>query len=301
MQSQPGKTKAMLEHKTFKKQRLFGINFDVVTMQDAVDWVFHSIAIGRRSATRYVVTPNVSLTMLHQDSSAFRKVIHHADLTIADGAPLVRASKWLGKDLPERVAGSDLVYSLFDSAIEEMPLRIYLLGAAPGVANRAADVIAKRWPAVKVVGTMSPDFGFEKDAQQNAAIVKEVNAAEPDVLIVGLGAPKQETWAYEHREQLSAAVTLCVGGTIDFIAGEQTRCPAWVAKLGVEWVWRIATNPRRLLGRYVGDSIRLPRLFLDEVSGLCPVCQSNHFSELSNTAVDSSDSAENPGSIEEHS
>lgn len=291
----------MLEHRTFKKQRLFGINFDVVTMKDAVDWVFHSIAIGRRSATRYVVTPNVSLTMLHQDSAPFRKVIHHADLTIVDGAPLVRASKWLGKDLPERVAGSDLVYNLFDAAIEEMPLRVYLLGAAPGVANRAADVIAKRWPAVKVVGTMSPDFGFERDPQQNAAIVKEVNAAEPDVLIIGLGAPKQETWAYQHREQISAAVTLCVGGTIDFIAGEQTRCPAWVAKLGVEWVWRMATNPKRLMGRYVRDSIRLPRLFLDEVSGLCPVSQGSHFSEEPTVASGASDVGGLPRSIEKPS
>jgi N-acetylglucosaminyldiphosphoundecaprenol N-acetyl-beta-D-mannosaminyltransferase len=288
----------MLEHSTFKKQRLFGIDFDVVTMMNAVDWVFHSIAVGRRSATRYVVTPNVSLTMLHQDSAPFRHVIHHADLTIVDGSPLVRASRWLGKELPERVAGSDLVYNLFDAAIEEMPLRVYLLGGAPGVANRAAEVILQRWPAVQVVGTMSPDFGFEKDPRQNAAIVKEVNAAEPDVLIVGLGAPKQETWAYQHREQISAAVTLCVGGTIDFIAGEQKRCPAWVAKLGVEWVWRMATNPRRLLGRYVRDSLRLPRLFLDEISGLCPVSQGSHFSETTPRNSIASDSSDAPTSTE---
>ncbi len=268
----------MIENNEFRKQRLFGIEFDVLTMKDAVDWVFRSIAVGRRSASRYVVTPNVSLTMLHQDSANFRHVIHHADLTIVDGAPLVRASKWLGKDLPERVAGSDLVFNLFEAAIEEMPLRVFLLGAAPGVANRAAEVVEERWPAVNVVGTLSPDFGFEKDAEQNAEILKEVNAAEPDVLVIGLGAPKQETWAYRHREQIGAAVTLCVGGTIDFIAGEQKRAPTWMRKSGVEWIWRMATNPKRLLGRYVRDTIRLPRLFLDEISGLCPVSQGNNFS-----------------------
>lgn len=288
----------MLENSEFKKQRLFGIEFDVVTMKEAVDWVFRTIAIGRRSATRYVVTPNVSLTMLHQDSAPFRHVVHHADLTIADGAPLVRASKLLGKDLPERVAGSDLVYNLFDATIEEMPLRVYLLGAAPGVANRAAEVIEGRWPAVKVVGTLSPDFGFEKDPQQNAQIVKEVNAAEPDLLIIGLGAPKQETWAYQHREQINAAVTLCVGGTIDFIAGEQKRAPTWMRKSGVEWIWRMTTNPKRLLGRYVRDSIRLPRLFLDEVSGLCPVSQGSNYSEPGNSSSQNATARDRPSSTE---
>lgn len=288
----------MFEHREFSKQRLFGIEFDVVTMKEAVDWVFRAIAVGRRSATRYVVTPNISLTMLHQDSPPFRHVIHHADLTIVDGAPLVRASKWLGRDLPERVAGSDLVFNLFDAAIEEMPLRVYFLGAAPGVAKRAAEVVRSRWPAVKIVGTMSPDFGFEKDAEQNAAIVNEVNAAEPDVLIIGLGAPKQETWAYQHRKQINAAVTLCVGGTIDFIAGEQKRAPNWMRKSGVEWFWRMATNPKRLLGRYVRDSIRLPRLFLNEVSGLCPVSQSNSDFVIEASVATESVSNDKPSSTE---
>ena len=259
----------MIEHE-FRKQRLFGIDFDVVTMSDAVDWVFHTVNVGWRSRMKYVVTPNVSLTMRHQQSAEFRKVIHHSDLTIVDGSPLVRASKLLGMPLPERVAGSDLVLELFNAAIEESPLRVFFLGAAPGVAERAADAVHSKWKGVKAVGTLSPDIGFENDPQANDAIVQIVNATEPDILVIGLGAPKQENWAFEHRDELKVPVALCVGGTIDFLAGEQTRAPVWVRKLGVEWMWRLGTNPRRLLGRYVGDALKLPRLFRNEVDGVCP-------------------------------
>lgn len=269
----------MFSESEFRKARLFGIDFDVVTMRDAVDWVFRSVARGKIDESRYVVTPNVSITMLHQESADLRKMIHHSALTIADGMPLVKASRWFGKPLPERVAGSDLVYSVFESAIAEMPLRVFLLGAAPGVADRAADVIHSRWPAVNVVGTLSPDFGFETSKEQNANILKAIDLAAPDILVVGLGAPKQETWAYTHRSKINAAVTFCVGGTIDFIAGEQKRAPGWVQKSGIEWVWRMATNPRRLVGRYVRDAIRLPQLFLNEVSDLCPFHEASNYSE----------------------
>ena len=256
---------------SFRKQRLFGIDFDVVTMREAVDWVFRTVALGHREETQYVVTPNVSITVQHQDSAEFRRMVHHAALTIVDGMPLVTASKWLGKPLPERVAGSDLVFNVFAAAIEEMPLRVFLLGAAEGVANRAASIIHQRWPHVKVVGTCSPPMGFERDTEQNQKILRMINSAEPDVLLVCLGAPKQEAWTFQHRVEIKAAVTLCVGGTIDFIAGKQKRAPEVFRKSGVEWVWRVCTNPRRLWKRYVGDAIRLPRLLLDEGSGLCPV------------------------------
>lgn len=276
----------MLTELEFKKTRLFGIDFDTVSMKEAVDWVYRSVAVGALEGTRYVVTPNVSITLLHQDCSRFRRIVHHAALTIADGMPIVKASHWLGKLLPERVAGSDLVYSVFDAAIEEMPLKVFLLGAAPGVANRAANVIHSRWKSVNVVGTMSPDFGFENDPAQNKRIVNVINAASPDILIIGLGAPKQESWAYKHRQELAAAVTMCVGGTIDFIAGEQKRAPSWTGKLGVEWIWRMATNPRRLVGRYVRDAIRLPKLLLDEVSGLCPFYQASNYAGITADVVD---------------
>lgn len=260
----------MTIHTDFSKQRLFGIDFDVVTMRDAVDWVFRKVAIGRQSHSRFVVTPNVNLTLRHQNEARFRQTVHHADLTICDGQPLVRLSRWFRKPLPERVAGSDLVFQIFEAAVSEMPLKVFLLGAAPGVAEIACENIRKRWDGVQVVGTCSPDFGFEQDPQQNQQIVEQINDSEADVLIIGLGAPKQETWAFNHRFELNTAVALCVGGTIDFLAGEQTRAPVIIRRMGVEWIWRMATNPGRLAKRYFKDSLLLPGLILDELSHLCP-------------------------------
>lgn len=265
----------------FHKQRLFGIDFDVVTMRDAVDWVFRCAATGRQTHSRFVVTPNVSLTVRHQECEEFRRLISAADLTIVDGMPLVTMSRWFGKRLPERVAGSDLVFQLFKAAVEEMPLRIFLLGAAPGVADRAATRIHADWPAVEVVGTCSPEYGFENCSETNNRIVATINAAAPDVLIIGLGAPKQERWAFEHRHELQSAVTLCVGGTIDFLAGEQRRAPRWFRECGVEWIWRLATNPQRLLMRYVRDAIALPQLIGNELRGRCPVHASETDERLS--------------------
>jgi N-acetylglucosaminyldiphosphoundecaprenol N-acetyl-beta-D-mannosaminyltransferase len=137
---------------------------------------------------------------------------------------------------------------------------VFLLGAGPGVADRAARNIASRWPAVHVVGTYSPPLGFERDPQENEAILAKVAAARPDVLMVGLGAPKQELWVDAHRTRIEAAVTLCIGATIDFLAGEKRRAPRWMRRTGLEWLHRVASEPRRLLHRYARDGWVFPQL-----------------------------------------
>lgn len=249
------------------QQRLFGIDFDVVTMQQAVDQLLIWVTRGRSERTRTVVTPNVNLTLRYQRETGFRQVVRQADMIVVDGAPLVWASRLVRKPLPERVAGSDLVYELFNLCTGEVPLKVFLLGAMPGVAEKAARNIESRWPGIEVVGTNSPPLGFETDAELNRQIVHQVNQAKPDVLIVGLGAPKQELWSFRFREQLQAPVTLCVGATIDFLAGEQLRAPRWMRRCGLEWVYRAMTGPRRLAKRYASDLIHLPGLMLAEISG----------------------------------
>lgn len=258
------------------QQRLFGIAFDSVTMNDAVDWVLRSVARGKVGATRYVVTPNVNITLQHQRNAQLRRCVAEAGLTVVDGMPLVLASRLFRKPLPERVAGSDLVNATFDAAIAEMPLRVFLLGAAPGVADRAAAEIHRRWAHVEVVGTDSPPRGFEDIPSENRRILNRIGECRPDIVIIGLGAPRQEAWAFEHRDAVDAAVTFCVGGTIDFLAGEQTRAPGWMRRLGVEWFWRLATSPRRLFGRYAKDALQLPFLLWREWRGQCPVCHRQH-------------------------
>ncbi|MEX0715283.1 MAG: WecB/TagA/CpsF family glycosyltransferase [Planctomycetaceae bacterium] len=239
--------------------RLFGLTIDVLTMRGAVAKLMDWIA-APDGECRYVVTPNVDHVVMAQHHEGLRKAYADSALVLADGMPVVWASRLLGKRLPERVAGADLVPALFDAADDSRKLTVYLLGAAPGVAERARREIESRWPAVEVVGVYSPPLGFEKDDAENANILARIAQADPDVLVLGLGAPKQELWIQEHRELVSARVALCVGATIDFLAGEKPRAPRWMRRTGLEWVHRLCSEPRRLLKRYARDAREFPRL-----------------------------------------
>jgi N-acetylglucosaminyldiphosphoundecaprenol N-acetyl-beta-D-mannosaminyltransferase len=163
------------------------------------------------------------------------------------------------------VAGSDLVPALFHALNEtQSGGTVYLLGAAPGVAEHAARKIEQRWPRVTVVATHSPPFGFDRDPAQSHDAIQRINRCSPDVLVVGLGAPKQELWLQKYQSQLTVGVAIAAGGTIDFLAGRQTRAPRWVQKLRMEWSHRLLTNPGRLTGRYARNAWHLPRLLLQE-------------------------------------
>jgi N-acetylglucosaminyldiphosphoundecaprenol N-acetyl-beta-D-mannosaminyltransferase len=246
--------------------RLFGVHIDAICMQDAVARLTGWLELpGKRC--RYVVTPNVDHAVMLQEHAVMlqengplRSAYADAELVLADGVPVVLASRMLKRPLPERVAGSDLVPALFAAARPERPLRTYLLGGMSGVAERAEKNIAERWPAVQVVGTYSPPLGFEDDEQENRAILARIAAVKPDVLVVGLGAPKQELWVHKHRDLVEARIALCVGATIDFLAGEKSRAPVWMRKTGLEWLHRLTTEPRRLFKRYARNAWVFPQL-----------------------------------------
>ncbi|MEN0110618.1 MAG: WecB/TagA/CpsF family glycosyltransferase, partial [Planctomycetota bacterium] len=187
-------------------------------------------------------------------------------------APLIAAARLLGRALPERVAGSDLAPGLIarasaSHAAGATPIRLFLLGAGPGVAERAAAKIADRWPGVETVGTHCPPLGFEHDDAENEKILAAIDAAKPDVLLVGLGAPKQELWVHRHHQRITARVALCAGATIDFLAEEKARSPRWMQRLGLEWVHRLCSEPKRLAGRYARDAWVFPQLVWREARG----------------------------------
>ena len=243
--------------------RLFGIDLHAVTQADALDviryWVEH-----RDGGMRFVVTPNVQHAVIFQENAELRRAYAQASLVIVDGAPLVFCSRLFGRPLPERVAGSDIVPALFAGATAAKPLAAYLLGGAPGVGERAAKVIARDYPHVRIAGIDSPPLGFERDEALNRGVVERVNRARPDLLLVGLGCPKQELWCERNRSQVEAAVALCIGGTIDFFAGEQPRAPHWMRVSGMEWIHRMASDPRRLAPRYASNALDFPRLLFRE-------------------------------------
>ena len=246
------------------RSAIFGIRIDRVTMDQAINRLRSWINQHERTC-RYVVTPNLDHAVQLQTNEALREAYRAASLVVADGWPLVTASRIFRDPLPERVAGSDLVPALFQALNESKSGgTVYLLGAAPGVAEHAARKIEQRWPRVKVVGTHSPPFGFDKNPARSQEAIQRINGCSPDVLVVGLGAPKQELWLKQYQAQLSAGVAIAAGGTIDFLAGRQTRAPRWVQKLRMEWSHRLLTNPGRLTGRYARNAWHLPRLLLQE-------------------------------------
>ena len=246
-----------------KRVPLFGFQIDAIDLDEAVQQIFQWVMTRTRQC-RFVVTPNVDHAVLYQENAALRSAYANASLVLADGMPVVVAARLLGRALPGRVAGSDLAPALFEKAEQYGGLRVFLLGAAPGVAERAAENIRCRWPSVEVVGTYSPPLGFEKNEHENEIILSRIAAQRPDVLLVGLGAPKQELWVNAHREQIESAVTLCVGATIDFLAGEKKRAPKWMRHGGLEWLHRMASEPRRLFKRYARDAWIFPRLVWHE-------------------------------------
>ncbi|MEQ8836903.1 MAG: WecB/TagA/CpsF family glycosyltransferase [Lacipirellulaceae bacterium] len=260
--------KVETKNPTPKKVSLLGMEIDSLNMQQTGDRVLQWCAAPRGERCRYVVTPNVDHAVMFQENAGLRAAYEDASLVLADGAPVVLASRMLQKALPERVAGSDLAPALFKRASQtpagtQRPrrlLRVFLLGAAPGVAERARANILSRWAGVDVVGVYSPPLGFEHSEIENEKIYAAVAAAQPDLVLLGLGAPKQELWIHKHADRLEAKAALCIGATIDFLACEKQRAPLWMRKTGLEWLHRLATEPRRLAKRYLRDGLVFPRL-----------------------------------------
>lgn len=244
-----------------KQISLFGIKIHAVDMRAAVDTVL-SWCHDSELQCRYVVTPNVDHTVMFQSQADLRQAYADASLVLADGAPVVLASRLLRRPLPERVAGSDLVPAVFEQANknDQRPLKVFLLGAGPGVASRAALAIEQRWPNIEVVGIYSPPLGFENDECENDRILAMIAEAKPQLLLVGLGAPKQELWVQRYADRLQTKAALCVGATIDFLAGEKSRSPIWMRRLGLEWLHRLSTEPSRLAKRYLRDAWIFPQL-----------------------------------------
>ncbi len=233
-----------------EKLRLGYANIDIVDRAEALR---RAVSFARQSPCRFVVTPNSDHIVQLEEREDLRLVYDAAHLVVADGMPLVWASHILGKPLPERVTGSELMPSLCAEAAR-LGLRVYLLGGPPGVAELAKARLEERYPGLLICGTDCPPMGFEKNPQQEMLILQKIQAAAPDVVFVALGAPKQELWMYRAAPQLKSGVLLGIGAALEFCAGTVRRAPVWMQRIGAEWVFRLFQEPRRLAKRYLRDT-----------------------------------------------
>lgn len=232
--------------------RIGRLEVDRLTFAGAIDAIEGLIRAGRGGA---VFTPNVDHVVLAEEQEAFRASYARADLCLADGMPLLWAARLLGSPVPEKVSGSDLAPRLLERAAQR-GYRVYLLGAAEGVAEKAAGVL--RVAGVNVVGTDAPLVRDPHDPRERGPIVERVRRARPDLVLVAFGAPKQELFIDAIRSELDC-VLLGVGATLDFIAGTARRAPRWMSRHGLEWFYRLLREPRRLWRRYL---VRDPKFAL---------------------------------------
>ena len=221
------------------RQEILGVGFDGVTMDEAVERALELIT---RREGAYVCTPNPEIVMRSRKDTALREAINGASLVLPDGVGVVWAAKKLGKSISQRVTGYDFLLSL----LEKMRGSVYILGGKPGVAEKAAREIEKRFPHVTVAGCQHGYFTDEDE------VCQKIQSASPDFLMVCLGSPKQELWMAAHRD-LGAGLMAGLGGSLDVLAGEVKRAPPGWQKRGLEWLYRLLHEPRR-----IKRQIRLP-------------------------------------------
>lgn len=230
---------------------LHGVRFHSIGESQCVEHVMQELRAGRGGM---LVTPNLDHLNRAQTDSSYARLVAEADIVVADGMPLVWASRLQRTPLPERVAGSDLISSL-SKAASDQGRSIFLLGGAPGAAEKAAKVLGERYPNLQVQGCFCPVMGFDTNPEAVTEIIDRLNAARPQIVYVGLGSPKQERLIHELREWLPQSWWLGVGYSFSFLAGDGRRAPMWMRRMGLEWLHRLACEPKRLARRYLVEGL----------------------------------------------
>lgn len=233
--------------------KFMNTEIDNLTMQEALEEIDRLI---KEKKCDYVVTPNVDHIVQLETNKELQDVYANASLILTDGKPLLWIAKWYGTPIKEKISGSDL-FPLLCKMAAEKEYKMFFLGAAEGVAAKAAENLSKRYKGLQVVGTYSPPYGFEKDQVEMEIIKTMIREANPDILIVGLGCPKQEKFIFYNREELGVPISLGLGASFDFEAGNIKRAPKWMADNGLEWLFRIVQDPKRMAKRYLVDDLKI--------------------------------------------
>jgi N-acetylglucosaminyldiphosphoundecaprenol N-acetyl-beta-D-mannosaminyltransferase len=230
---------------------LMGLDVAAVSERDTINYVLDALD-GRRGG--WICPANLDVLRQWHGSAQVRELVAAADLVVADGMPLVWAGELQGSPLPGRVAGSSLIVSL-TAAAADSGASIFLLGGNPGTADAAVAELSRLTPQICLAGTLCPPFGFDGDPAWLDRIEHELRETHPDIVYVGLGFPKQERLIFELRERLPSMWFVSCGVSFSFVAGEITRAPLMMQRLGLEWLHRMAQEPRRLYRRYLLQGI----------------------------------------------
>jgi N-acetylglucosaminyldiphosphoundecaprenol N-acetyl-beta-D-mannosaminyltransferase len=227
---------------------LCGIQIDKYSFNEVVEKITnHAISKGK---PEYVVTPNAQHIITLQKDTHFRKIYRDALLVVPDGVSLLWSAQFLKTPLNGRVNGTDLFEQLCAVA-DKKGLKIFFLGGRPGAVEAVEETLLKRHPNLKIVGTHCPPYGFESQPQELALIKSKIKAAAPDILFVGLGAPKQENWIYANYQDIKVPISVGIGVSFELVANMVQRAPIWMQKWGLEWFFRLLVEPKRLWKRYI--------------------------------------------------
>jgi N-acetylglucosaminyldiphosphoundecaprenol N-acetyl-beta-D-mannosaminyltransferase len=245
----------MAEPAMFERVWVWGVPFAPLTLDQAVAAVSELAA--RRRPT-YIITANTHYVMVSESMPDVQAINEAAAFIVADGKPIVWASRIQGTRLPERVAGSDMIFHLSEEAARR-GFRVFLLGGQEGVAVEAAERLVERYPGLLIVGVECPPFR-QPTPEEEKALFDRIRQARPDLLLVAFGQPKGERWIARHLDELGVPVSIQVGASLDFAAGRIRRAPRWMQKSGLEWAYRLWLEPRRLAGRYARNAWFIGRM-----------------------------------------
>lgn len=216
---------------------LLGVRIDEVTMEQAVNKAKEFLI---EEKMHLICTPNPEMIMIANNDEEFKKILNSSELNIPDGNGIVWASEQLGCPLSERVSGFDFIHKIFQLG-QDMDISFYFLGAKPGVAEKAKERVEEQFPGISVVGTNDGYFSVEEESD----ILRKINADKPDILLVAMGAPKQERFIYKYRNKLNCKLAIGVGGCFDVISGNVKRAPKFFIDLKLEWLYRALTDFKR--------------------------------------------------------
>lgn len=230
---------------------LLGMQLARVDEDGLLDHMFGELKQGRGG---WLITANLDFLRRHAKEPAMRELYASADLTVADGMPLVWASGLLGTPLPERVAGSALIYRFAERAARERR-SVYLLGGDPGAGEAAAAELCRRYPGLRIAGISAPRFSAHPTHAELEPTIATLRGCAPDLLLVGLGSPKQERLIHALRASFPGTWMVGVGISFSFVGGHVARAPVWMRDSGLEWVHRLVQEPRRLARRYLLEDL----------------------------------------------